>query len=375
MTCPIIFCDLMITIQKHIIPPFEVVERKGIGHPDTLADGISESISRSLSQFYLDEFGQILHHNVDKVLIIAGKSMPEFGGGSILKPPSVIVGGRATKPSGKQVFEIIEDSVTSFFRRTVKNLEQFRVEPRVEEGAPELRSLIGRGANDTSIGVGYAPLSSTEKLVLGMEREVQRVHGVGEDTKLMAVRIGDELTIVVAAAMVSKFISSREEYDDAKAKVLEAVSRRVDADICVNCADSGNNIYLTVTGTSIEMGDDGATGRGNRGNGLITPMRPMTMEAIAGKNPVNHVGKIYNVLAQRAASEIAELDGVIEANVTFVSKIGAPISQPLLRGVRISGDLQLTPELESQVDSILNYMLESTDQLVEEFVKGKLSIY
>lgn len=375
MTCPIIFCDLMITIQKHIIPPFEVVERKGIGHPDTLADGISESISRSLSQFYIDEFGQILHHNVDKVLIIAGKSMPEFGGGSILKPPSVIVGGRATKPSGKQVFEIIEDSVTSFFRRTVKNLEQFRVEPRVEEGAPELRSLIGRGANDTSIGVGYAPLSSTEKLVLGMEREVQRVHGVGEDTKLMAVRIGDELTIVVAAAMVSKFISSREEYDDAKAKVLEAVSRRVDADICVNCADSGNNIYLTVTGTSIEMGDDGATGRGNRGNGLITPMRPMTMEAIAGKNPVNHVGKIYNVLAQRAASEIAELDGVREANVTFVSKIGSPISQPLLRGVRISGDLQLTPELESQVDSILDYMLESTDQLVEEFVKGKLSIY
>ncbi len=375
MTYLIIFCDIMITLQKHIIPPFEVVERKGLGHPDTLADGISESISRSLSQFYLDEFGQILHHNVDKVLIIAGKSMPKFGGGSILKPPSVIVGGRATKPSGKQVFEIIEDSVTSFFRKTVKNLEQFRVEPRVEEGAPELRSLIGRGANDTSIGVGYAPLSSTEKLVLDMEKEVQKVHGVGEDTKLMAVRIGDKLTIVVAAAMVSKFIASREEYEDAKARVLEAARRKANADIYVNCADSGDNIYLTVTGTSIEMGDDGATGRGNRGNGLITPMRPMTMEAIAGKNPVSHVGKIYNVLAQRAAGEIAELDGVKEANVTFVSKIGSPISQPLLRGVRISGDLQLTPALEAQVDSILDYMLESADQLVEEFVKGKLSIY
>ncbi|OPX76035.1 MAG: S-adenosylmethionine synthase [Methanosaeta sp. PtaB.Bin018] len=375
MTCPTIICDLMITLQKHIIPPIEVVERKGIGHPDTLADGISESISRSLSQFYLDEFGQILHHNVDKVLIIAGKSVPEFGGGSILKPPSVIVGGRATKPSGKPVFEIIEDSVTSFFRKTVKNLEQFRVEPRVEEGAPELRSLIGRGANDTSIGVGYAPLSYTEELVLGMEKEVRSVRGVGEDTKLMAVRIGDELTVVVAAAMVSKFIASREEYEDAKARVLEAATRKADADVCVNCADAGDNIYLTVTGTSIEMGDDGATGRGNRGNGLITPMRPMTMEAIAGKNPVSHVGKIYNVLAQRAACEIAELDGVKEANVTFVSKIGSPISQPLLRGVRISGDLQLTPSLEAQVDSILDYMLESTDQLVEEFVKGKLSIY
>ena len=78
----------MITLNKHNPPPFEVVERKGLGHPDTLADGISEAISRSLCEFYLDEFGQILHHNVDKVLIIAGKSAPRFAGGTILKPPS-----------------------------------------------------------------------------------------------------------------------------------------------------------------------------------------------------------------------------------------------------------------------------------------------
>jgi len=365
----------MIVLQKHVVHPFEVVERKGLGHPDTLADGISESISRSLSQFYLDEFGQILHHNTDKVLIIAGKSAPEFGGGKILKPPSVVVGGRASKSSHKPVHEIIEDSVSSFFGKAVKNLEQFRVEPRVEEGAPELRSLIGRGANDTSIGVGYAPLSATEQLVLDLEKVVQSVRGVGEDTKLMAVKIGDRLTIVVAVAMVSKFIASRDEYEDAKARVKDAVLRRADAEVCVNCADAGQNIYLTVTGTSIEMGDDGATGRGNRGNGLITPMRPMTMEAIAGKNPVSHVGKIYNVLAQKAAAEIAEMEGAKEAYVTLVSKIGSPIHQPLLRAVQISGDLQLTPGLEAQVDSILDYWLESTDALVEDFVKGKLAIY
>ena len=213
----------------------------------------------------------------------------------------------------------------------------------MEEGAPELRSLIGRGANDTSIGVGYAPLSETEQLILDLEEVVRGVPGVGEDTKLMAVRIEDKLTLVVAAAMVDRFINSREEYDEAKSRVQEAVTRKAKADardveVCVNCADAGENIYLTVTGTSIEMGDDGATGRGNRGNGLITPMRPMTMEAIAGKNPVSHVGKIYNVLAQKAAAEIAELEGVEEAYVTLVSKIGSPISQPLLRGVQISGD-------------------------------------
>ncbi len=369
----------MIILNKHNPPPFEVVERKGLGHPDTLADGISEAISRSLCEFYLDEFGQILHHNVDKVLIIAGKSAPRFAGGAIIKPPSVVVGGRASKPSGKPIREIIENATASHFHKTVKNLLQFEVEPRVEEGAPELRSLIGRGANDTSIGVGYAPLSETEQLILDLEEVVRSVPGVGEDTKLMAVRVGDKLTLVVAAAMVDRFINSREEYDEAKSRVQEAVTRKAqgagDLEVYVNCADAGENIYLTVTGTSIEMGDDGATGRGNRGNGLITPMRPMTMEAIAGKNPVSHVGKIYNVLAQKAASEIAELEGVEEAYVTLVSKIGSPISQPLLRGVQISGDLTITPAMESKVDAILDFWLESTDALVEQFVKGKLTLY
>jgi len=367
----------MITLQKHIVPPFEVVERKGIGHPDSLADGISESISQALSRFYMEEFGQILHHNVDKVLIIAGKSAPAFGGGKILVPPSVIVGGRATKPSGRSLDEIFEETVSSFFQRTVKNLKDFRVEPRAEEGAPELRSLIGRGANDTSIGVGYAPLSPVESLVLDLEKEIRGVRGAGEDIKIMAIRIEDELKIVVATAMISKYISSMEEYENAKAMIGEAVQRKVDADVGVNCADSGDNIYLTVTGTSIEMGDDGATGRGNRGNGLITPMRPMTMEAIAGKNPVSHVGKIYNVLAQRAAAEVAEIEGIEEAYVTFVSKIGSPIGQPLLKGVKIAGSdrLQLTGPLESRINGILDYWLESTDHLIEEFVKGKLTVY
>jgi S-adenosylmethionine synthetase len=371
----------MISLQKHAIPPFEVVERKGIGHPDTLADGISEAISRSLSQFYLDEFGQILHHNVDKVLIVAGRSAPVFGGGSIKKPPSVVVGGRATRPRGKPVEEIIEEAVSSHFRKSVKNLQQFLVEPRVEEGAPELRSLIGRGANDTSIGVGYAPLSRTEQLVLELEEKMRGVKGVGEDTKLMAVRIGEKLTIVAAGAMVSRYINSREEYDEAKSRVLEAIMRKaeasgaVDAEVCVNCADEGENIYLTVTGTSIEMGDDGATGRGNRGNGLITPMRPMTMEAIAGKNPVSHVGKIYNVLAQKAAADISQLDGIEEAYVTLVSKIGSPISQPLLRAVRLCGDLEMTRALEADVNAILDLWLQSTDEMVEKFVKGELMLY
>jgi len=378
----------MIVINKPFTPPYEVVERKGLGHPDTLADGISEAISRALCRHYLEESGQILHHNVDKVLIIAGQSAPFFGGGSILKPPSVVVGGRASRLQNKLLSEIIEEAAASHLHKTVKNLKQFQVEPRLEQGAPELASLIGRGANDTSIGVGYAPLSQTEQLILNLEGAVRGVSGAGEDIKLMAVRRGGDLTLVVAVAMVSRFISSREEYEEAKLAVREAVLGKAgqqvgrrggeessDLEVYVNCADAGENIYLTVTGCSLEMGDDGATGRGNRGNGLITPMRPMTMEAIAGKNPVSHVGKIYNVMAQKAAADIAEMEGVSEAYVTLVSKIGSPISQPLLRGVQICGEMELTAAVEARVNSILDWHLESADDLVEQFVEGRLTLF
>ena len=382
----------MIVINKPFTPPYEVVERKGLGHPDTLADGISEAISRSLCRQYLEESGQILHHNVDKVLIIAGQSAPRFGGGSILKPPSVVVGGRASRLQNKLLSEIIEDAAASHLHKTVKNLKQFQVEPRLEQGAPELASLIGRGANDTSIGVGYAPLIQTEQLILDLEDTVRQVRGAGEDIKLMAVRRGSHLTLVVAVAMVSKFIGSREEYEEAKLNVREAVEKKARSlldrmpgevaggaermgEVYVNCADAGENIYLTVTGCSLEMGDDGATGRGNRGNGLITPMRPMTMEAIAGKNPVSHVGKIYNVMAQKIAADIAEMEGVSEAYVTLVSKIGSPISQPLLRGVQICGEMELTAAVEAKVNSILDWHMESADDLVEQFVEGKLTLF
>jgi S-adenosylmethionine synthetase len=384
----------MIVINKPFTPPYEVVERKGLGHPDTLADGISEAISRSLCRHYLEESGQILHHNVDKVLIIAGQSAPRFDGGEILKPPSVVVGGRASRLQKKPLSEIIEDAAASHLHKTVQNLKQFQVEPRLEQGAPELASLIGRGANDTSIGVGYAPFSQTEQLILDLEDAVRQVRGAGEDIKLMAVRRGSHLSLVVAVAMVSRFIGSREEYEEAKLNVREAVERKAKSqlereprevaskgvesqglEVCVNCADAGENIYLTVTGCSLEMGDDGATGRGNRGNGLITPMRPMTMEAIAGKNPVSHVGKIYNVMAQRAAAEIAEMEGVSDAYVTLVSKIGSPISQPLLRGVQICGEMKMTATVEARVNSILDWHLESAEDLAEKFVEGRLTLF
>jgi S-adenosylmethionine synthetase len=364
----------MIEFLKYRPLPFEVVERKGQGHPDTLADGVSEAISVELSRFYLEEFGEILHHNVDKVLITAGRTVVSFGGGRVLEPPTVIVGGRATVPEGRDLDATIQQAASRHIEKSVKNLKEYVVDTRVREGSPELRSLMKRGANDTSIGVGFAPLSPTERLILDLEKRVREVRGVGEDTKVMAVRIGDGLNLVAAAAIVSKYVFSMEDYLEVKAKVRETILEAVDAKVVVNAADGDENIFLTLTGSSIEMGGDGATGRGNRGSGLITPMRPMSIEAIAGKNPVNHVGKIYNVVATRAAKEISEFEGVKEAYVTLVSKIGAPLTEPLLRAVEIRGELRPDENEQKRIEAVVDRHLEGIKDLVEEFVAGRLRV-
>ena len=69
---------------------FEIVERKGLGHPDSICDAIMEQISINLSKAYLDKFGSILHHNVDKSLLVAGKVRHAFGGG-VVKEPMLLI--------------------------------------------------------------------------------------------------------------------------------------------------------------------------------------------------------------------------------------------------------------------------------------------
>ena len=77
--------------------PVEIVERKGIGHPDTICDALAEELSIALSKFYLERFGLILHHNVDKALLWGGAARAGFGGGEVLQPIELFLAGRATR--------------------------------------------------------------------------------------------------------------------------------------------------------------------------------------------------------------------------------------------------------------------------------------
>jgi S-adenosylmethionine synthetase len=147
----------------------------------------------------------------------------------------------------------------------------------------------------------------------------------------------------------------------------------------VNTADdpTRGQVYLTVTGTSAEGGDDGQAGRGNRANGLITPYRPMTLEAAAGKNPVSHVGKLYQVAAGRVTQAlVAELDGVAAAECYLVSQIGRAITDPQVADVKLRTDPgRRATDFGSQVEEIVARELGRLGTLWRETIEGTVQLY
>ncbi len=342
----------------------EIVERKGIGHPDTICDSLAEELSVELSKMYIRELGAIMHHNVDKALLVGGKAHARFGGGEVISPIEIFLVGRALRDIGEKEFPVDELAIEvahRWLKDHIRNLDVNKhiiVQTRIKPGSKDLVELFDRFqkkgevplANDTSFGVGFAPFSELENIVFHTERllnsdELKKEHPeVGEDIKVMGVRIKDNIRITVSAAFVDRYVKNINQYKEQKEaitnKVLENARKYTDKNVSVfvNTADDIENesVYITVTGTSSEQGDDGQVGRGNRANGLITPYRPMSLEAAAGKNPVSHIGKTYNVVANIIAKRVVEeVEGVEEAYCYMVSQIGKPINMPQVCDVKV----------------------------------------
>lgn len=380
----------------------EIIERKGIGHPDSIADGISESISRALCQEYRDKFGGIAHHNTDEVQIIAGKSSPGFKESKINKPIYILLGGRATrKYDGTEidVDKIALREAKNYIKSTIRNLKdyQFNLRSKIGTGSSDLTDIYMREnkvplANDTSFGIGHAPLSNTERLVLELEHHLnsdefkKKYPSVGEDIKVMALREDNQVRLTVAIAFVGKYIDDIDAYisikNDIKQEIEDFASRETDrpVDVYLNTADpkdpSPEDVYLTVTGTSAEMGDDGSTGRGNRVNGLITPRRPMSLEAASGKNPLAHVGKIYNILAHYIGDQIYEsVDKVQGAHIKLLSEIGTEINKPKVAYIRVSTEDGLGKSVNNQIKEEVSYWLENIPKVMDEVIEGNIKTY
>jgi S-adenosylmethionine synthetase len=381
----------------------ELVERKGVGHPDTICDSIMEATSVALCGEYQKTFGRVVHHNIDKCLLVAGVTCPKIGGGTVDEPMRLVFGDRAIyEINGKKVPvpEIAVATAEEWLRtnlRFVDPKEHMVYQVEIKPGSPELTDIFDReliGANDTSAAVGYAPLTETERMALATERYMnslefkEKFPEAGEDIKVMAYRRYRELTLTIALAFVDRFLSTEKAYFTRKAEITADVEAFIAKEgrnfdriaVAINTLDSEGRgeggMYLTVLGTSAEGGDCGQVGRGNKVNGVIALNRPMSTEAAAGKNPIAHVGKIYTFLTHEIANEIHKaVPGIAEVYVWLCSQIGHPIDNPLVA----SAQLVLEPNVElvdvqKPVTEVMERELAHIYSFTERLTRGELSV-
>jgi len=384
--------------------PIEICERKGVGHPDSICDSMMDKISVALSEEYLKRFGRILHHNIDKGLLVAGEVESRLGGGKVLEPMLMVFGDRATFGVGQDtipVEEIVQDTAKKWFKQNLRMVDpdkHVRYQIELKRGSEALTDIFSRkgkylGANDTSAAVGFAPLTPTESVVLETERflnseEFKKRHPeTGEDIKVMGMRKNKALNLTVAIAFIDRYVDSEASYfrqkEEISREILDFARHRVPVDsidVKVNTADvPGRDLpgmYLTVLGTSADGADCGQVGRGNRVNGIIPLNRPTCSEAAAGKNPVSHVGKIYNFLTYQIANRIhAEIGGAREVYVWLLSEIGRPVNEPKIASV------QLIPErgtnlkdISGKVEDLVSAELSNIDKFGVDLAHGRFSV-
>lgn len=397
-------CEMPVPMRK-----IELVERKGIGHPDSVADALAEEVSKALCKMYKKEFGTVLHHNTDETQIAAGQASPKFGGGHIIDPSYILLVGRATTNITDVKTKDIRclpckptalAAARNYLKKTFPNLDvdsEVVLDARLGQGSDDLRGVYKSSkilANDTSFGVGYAPYSITDRLVLTTEEYINGkmkdiLPETGQDVKVMASRVGNDITMTVACAMVDKYIDDLEHYKSAVEQMYDKVNQhvldiigdeKINFKLDINTGDDYDKgvIYLTCTGLSQEMGDDGSVGRGNRCNGLITPYRPMSMEATSGKNPITHIGKIYNVMSKLIAEDVAKkVSPEVEVRVRILSQIGKPVSEPLNCNIQLvsATEDKKIGQWKQEAESIAYEWLDNVDKVTDLIINGKVRTF
>jgi S-adenosylmethionine synthetase len=133
------------------------------------------------------------------------------------------------------VEEIAIEGSRRWLREHLSHLDpvrDVRIVAHVRPTSPDLSALFGRAhesgtslANDTSFGVGYAPLDELERVVLAVGRrlnapETKQAHpAIGDDVKVMGARRGRDITLTVACAIVGRHVADFVGYQQNKAEV------------------------------------------------------------------------------------------------------------------------------------------------------------
>ena len=381
---------LSITSRAPYAPSVEFVERKGVGHPDTICDHLAEELARELATEYLTHTGAVQHFNVDKAILAAGSVDIGFGGGTHVRPSRLVLVGKADslrewRPDPEEIAVRYKEKLLALLPEATA--EAFEVEVWLNQSSVALAAVVGKRdadaplANDTSFAAVSLPRSAVEETVHAVENrlnsdEFRSAQPIGRDIKVMGARVDGAAHVTVACPVLATRVNNRSEYDE----VIDAVRSEVAAvaepllgsavEVKVNQADQDDTTYLTLTGTSAEAGDDGQVGRGNRFGGLITPYRPMSLEATAGKNPFAHVGKTYHAFAYDIAQRLAAETDVTESTIRMLSSIGRPVTDPEAVHVQVVGEVD-----NGRVDQITRECLNDWRGVRDRLTAGQYELY
>lgn len=353
---------------------FEVVETKGKGHPDNICDTLAEKISANYSMYCLKNYGVILRHMIDKLSILGGGSKVYFGKGEMISPIRVLINGRFTdryKSDKIDYMFIVKDTIKKYFKElfplldiekyliiidnthhnegpgvvyeknnTTKNDREKFFE--VTDDADIFKHNNYLKCNDTSTTVSYYPMSKLEQTVLTIEQILnsqkysEKNPWVGSDIKVMGIRKNNLIEITSCVPLISKYVQSLDDYINKLSTIkndIESIAYKFFPDgiinVYLNTRDNyeKNDLYLTVIGSAIESGDEGAVGRGNRSRGVIPFSRNFSMEAPCGKNPVYHTGKLFTAIGDKISKLIYEKYN-LENVIYCTSKMGDSINNP-----------------------------------------------
>lgn len=388
---------------------FELIERKGRGHPDTLSELLAEELSKAYCALTRERFGTILRHQFDKLSLMGGRCEVHFGGGRFRSPIRLLINGRLTANVGSarlQFRDVLFDTAHRFLESELRNFSfvddcrviletssnqtrgvqigrqpgssaiHHRFKPRSLSDLPEHTQPL---ANDTSLGCAWAPNSYLEQFVLDLEKRFTSPEAraefpwIGTDVKIMAHRMDRRVALTVSVPQVSSHVRSANEYAANTEQLREmslSLARGIDAfndvTLCLNPGDvvEQEKIYMKLTGSSIESGDEGVVGRGNRMGGLISSCRPFSMEGLAGKNPSYHAGKVYSAAAWEIATRVwSEL--LIPCEVLVASQMDRPLEDPWTVTIKCYGDVS-----DKAVRRLVGESLSDIKTITEKIVAG-----
>lgn len=397
---------------------FEVVETKGKGHPDNICDTLAEKISANYSNYCLENYGIILRHMIDKLSVLGGGSKVKFNGGEMISLIKILVNGRFTDRHNNQKIDymkIVNETIKKYFHElfpmidiekdlliidnthhnegpgVVYNYDDTTKNERVKffevvNDEDLSRHNNHNRCNDTSTTVSYYPMSKLEKTVLNIEQLLNSDNykklkpWVGNDIKVMGIRKEKEIEITSCVPLISKYVKDIEDYKEKLSEVKKDIENEIkkqfkncDIMIYLNTRDDyeNNDLYMTLTGSAVESGDEGAVGRGNRSRGVIPFSRNFSMEAACGKNPVYHTGKLFTAIGDIISQKIYEKYKV-ENTVYCTSKMGDSISNPW--NISVELNKKLSKEQLDDINDMINEIIEKHEEITKEIINDKIKL-